>query len=54
MITRNYIVTLIDGDYAVLVDENKEQIRIARALLPLEIDEGTKLLFENFEYTIIL
>lgn len=53
MITRNYIVTLIDGDYAVLEDENKEQIRIARALLPLEIDEGTKLLFENFEYTII-
>lgn len=53
MITRNYIVTLIDGDYAVLEDENKEQIRIARALLPLEIDEGIKLLFENFEYTII-
>ncbi len=53
MITRNYIVTLIDGDYAVLEDENKETIRIARALLPLEIDEGSKLLFENFEYTII-
>ena len=53
MIRRNYIVTLIDGDYAVLEDENKEMIRIARALLPLEIDEGSKLLFENFEYTIM-
>lgn len=53
MITRNYVVKLIDGDYAVLVDEFNEEIRIARALLPLEIDEGSKLLFENFEYTII-
>lgn len=32
MIRRNYIVTLIDGDYAVLEDENKESIRIAREL----------------------
>ncbi|MBC5996409.1 DUF3006 domain-containing protein [Romboutsia ilealis] len=53
MITREYIVSLIDGDYAVLEDENKEQIRIARALLPLEIDEGSHLLFENFQYTIL-
>lgn len=53
MVTINYIVVLINGDYAVLEDENKNQISIARALLPLEIDEGTKLLFENFQYTII-
>ncbi len=53
MITREYVVALINGDYAILEDENKEQISIARALLPLEIDEGTHLLFENFEYTII-
>ena len=53
MITREYIVALINGDYAILEDENKEQISIARALLPMEIDEGTRLLFENFEYTII-
>ena len=32
MIRRNYIVTLIDGDYAVLEDGNKESIRIAREL----------------------
>lgn len=53
MVTINYMVKLIDGDYAVLADDFNEEIRIARALLPLEIDEGTKLLFENFEYTII-
>ena len=53
MITREYIVALINGDYAILEDENKEQISIARALLPMEIDEGTRLLFENFQYTII-
>ena len=39
--------------FAILEDENKEQISIARALLPMEIDEGTRLLFENFQYTII-
>ncbi|MEF9992401.1 MAG: hypothetical protein RRZ84_08320 [Romboutsia sp.] len=53
MISINYQVILIDGDYAILEDKNKDQIRIARALLPLEIDEGTNLLFENFEYTVI-
>ncbi len=53
MVTINYKVILIDGDYAILEDENKEQISVARALLPLEIKEGTNLLFENFEYTII-
>ena len=53
MITREYIVALINGDYAILEDENGDQISIARALLPLEIDEGSRLLFENFQYTIL-
>ena len=52
MITREYVVALINGNYAILEDENKEQISIARALLPMEINEGTRLLFENFQYTI--
>ena len=42
MITREYIVALINGDYAILEDENKEQISIARALLPMEIDYRLK------------
>ena len=49
MITREYVVALINGDYAILEDENKEQISIARALLPMEINEGTRLFFENFQ-----
>ena len=53
MITREHVVALINGAYAILEDENKEQISIARALLPMEINEGTRLLFENFQYTII-
>lgn len=52
MLTINYQVVTIDGDYAILKDENNNNISIARALLPLEIREGSKLLFENFEYSI--
>ena len=53
MITREYVVALINGDYAILEDAKKEQMCIARALLATEINEGTRLLFENFQYTII-
>ncbi len=50
----NYIVKKIDGDYCYLVNvDNNEELFIARALLPDDIDEGTKLLFENFMYEII-
>ncbi|MGL5507472.1 MAG: hypothetical protein ACRDB0_06195 [Paraclostridium sp.] len=54
MITAYYTVAQINGDYAILennADDN--QINVARALLPLEIDEGTQLIFENLEYTIL-
>ncbi len=53
MLTINYQVVTIDGDYAILKDENNNTISIARALLPLEIREGSMILFENFEYSII-
>ncbi len=50
----NYIVKKIDGDYCYLLNlDNNEELFIARALLPDDIDEGTKLLFENFMYEII-
>ncbi len=56
MNTYEYIVETIDGDYAHLrrIDEPSDELKlVARALLPAEIMEGTKLLYEYFEYTII-
>ena len=48
METKYYIVARIDGDYAWLnrTDAEEESLFIARALLPEEIDEGTKLKYE--------
>ena len=43
------------GDYAWLkrMDAEEEPLFIARALLPEEIDEGTKLKYEMLQYEII-
>ena len=51
-----YVVARIDGDYAVLRrtdNDTHDEILVARALLPEEIDEGSKLLYEAFQYTLI-
>lgn len=51
-----YEVMSIDGDYANLrrTDiENSEVKLVARALLPAEIAEGTKLKYEWMQYEII-
>lgn len=51
-----YVVEQIDGDYARLrrVDEPEEDLKlVARALLPEDIGEGTRLKYEMFEYTVI-
>ncbi|MBR6790259.1 MAG: chorismate--pyruvate lyase [Oscillospiraceae bacterium] len=48
-----YTVIRLDGDYAVMVSEEGVENTVARALLPMEIEEGTKLLCEMFMYTII-
>lgn len=54
-----YIVDSIDGDYAHLrrVDEaatgDEELKLVARALLPPEIVEGTRLLYEWMQYSIM-
>ena len=50
-----YIVSRIDGDYAWLTctSAEEEPYFIARALLPLEIDEGSKLKFENFQFEMV-
>lgn len=56
MQTKDYIITRIEGEYAYLHDLSgacAEDLFIALALLPQGADEGTKLHYEMFEYTII-
>ena len=56
MYTFRYQVESIDGDYANLkrIDVEEEGVKlVARALLPPEITEGTKPLYEMMQYTVI-
>lgn len=49
-----YVVKRIDGDYAYLILEDNslpDEKCVARALLPEGISEGSKLLYENLEYS---
>ena len=51
-----YIVASIDGDYANLRKEeetNGELKLVARALLPVEIMEGSRLKYEMMQYEIV-
>ena len=51
-----YIVVSIDGDYANLQKEDDtsgELKLVARALLPPEIMEGTRLKYEMMQYEIV-
>lgn len=55
MNTFRYRVVSIDGDYANLkrTDIESDEVKlVARALLPPEITEGTKLLYEYMQYQI--
>ncbi|MDE6664115.1 MAG: chorismate--pyruvate lyase [Lachnospiraceae bacterium] len=56
MNTFQYQVVSIDGDYAHLkrIDIESDELKlVARALLPPEITEGTKLLYEYMQYQIM-
>ena len=56
METKYYIVQKIDGDYAILKRtdiEEEDTILVARFLLPMDIDEGSKLTWENLEYKLL-
>ena len=56
MLVCDYIVVKIDGDYAHLrrIDEESDELKlVARALLPPEIVEGSKLLYEWMQYSIM-
>lgn len=51
-----YLVEKIDGDYAHLrkIDLPEGDLKlVARALLPPEIREGTRISYELFEYNLI-
>ena len=51
-----YVVISIDGDYAHLkrTDVDSDELKlVARALLPPEIVEGTRLLYEWMSYSIM-
>lgn len=56
MFSCTYIVESINGDYAYLKrtdQEASETILVARALLPMEIMEGSRLKYEFMEYEMI-
>lgn len=48
-----YTVKQINGDYAVLLSDSGVENTVAMALLPPETDEGMRLLWENFTYSVI-
>ncbi len=56
MLICDYIVERIDGDYAFLkrVDQPEAELKcVARALLPMEIQEGCTLHYELMQYTML-
>ncbi len=56
METWYYVVVSIDGDYANLkrTDVESEDLKlVARALLPAEISEGSRLKYEYLQYELI-
>ncbi|MGI5959375.1 MAG: hypothetical protein ACOX60_08175 [Massiliimalia sp.] len=48
-----YRVIKINGDYAIMVSEDGIENTVAMALLPIEIEEGSKVLWENFTYSMM-
>ena len=53
---KDYTVIRIEGEYAYLRADQapaEEPLFIAMALLPAEVDVGTRLHYEMFSYTII-
>lgn len=53
---QEYVVERIDGDYAYLknlTNETDELKCVARALLPEEIGEGTRLRYEMMSYEVV-
>ncbi len=52
-IKTHYTVKDIIGDYAILISESGIENQVAIFFLPDQTDIGTKLVYENMEYTVI-
>ena len=51
---KDYYVSKIEGEYATLTDSaSGETLFIALALLPMGADEGSKLHYEGFTFTLL-
>ena len=49
-----YVLTDIEGEYSYLTDESTgEKLFIAMMLLPMGVDIGTRLKYENFEFQVV-
>ena len=48
-----YTVTSINGDYAYMISDGGDANQVAIFLLPDGVDVGSRLLFENFEWTLL-
>ena len=48
-----YTVLSINGDYAYLRSDSGVDNQVAMFLLPQETDVGSRLLWENFEWTLL-
>ena len=44
------VVKIISGDYATLTDSSGEEILVALALLPFDIDVGSRLVYDGAEF----
>ena len=53
METTYYTVTRINGDYAIMISDSGTENTVAMALLPMETYEGTRLIWENLEYSLV-
>lgn len=49
---RAFTVVTISGEYATLKGDDGEELFIAMALLPIGTDIGSRLSYENFEFSI--
>ena len=49
-----YTVDSIDGDYAYMTSDSGVKNQVAMFLLPEGTDVGSRLLFENFEWSLVL